>query len=283
MNLMIETFNKSYMKLGLVLALITLIGLSTVSHYGISVDEANYLLILKWNWEFIKEGKTMPGDSNFHGIVFNGVAEIFFQVKHWLENYSLAPLFLGKTSEIIIYDRFLTKHFFTLITYLSVAGGITLIYGKKWAWLAPLLLALFPRFWGHSFFNPKDVPFAALFTLCIYLGAYIVDQIKNQSNLPFFLGIRHTLLMVIGYGSLVGLLSGIRIGGFLILGFVGLVSLLLIPRKRIGRFLKFYLFNYSVMTVSWAIVVFCFTPSAWPNPFRWFWVRGVRILDGDCE
>lgn len=154
---------------------------------------------------------------------------------------------------------------------MSVAGGITLLYGKKWAWLAPLLLALFPRFWGHSFFNPKDVPFAALFTLCIYLGAYIVDQIKNQSNLPFFLGMRHTILMVIGYGSLVGLLSGIRIGGFMILGFVGLVSLLLIPRQRIGRFLKFYLFNYSVITVSWALTVFCFTPSAWSNPFRWFW------------
>ena len=282
MNLshILEHLNKSYIKLGSVLALITLIGLLTVNHHGISVDEDNHLLILKWNWEFIQQGKTMPFDSRFHGIVFNGAAEIVFQIKHLIETNLFSrppwePYLSALDSEILVLDRFLTKHAFTfcvsLITYLSVAGGITLLSGKKWAWLAPLMLALFPRFWGHSFFNPKDVPFAALFTLCIYLGAYIVEEIKQNSSSPFFLGIQRTTIRAIGYGILVGLLSGIRIGGFMVLVFVGLVSLLLIPRNNIGRFLKFYLVNYTLMTVSWAIAVFCFIPSAWSNPFRWFW------------
>ncbi|NEP72214.1 MAG: hypothetical protein F6K25_08925 [Okeania sp. SIO2G4] len=275
-----KLFNKSYIKLGAILALITLIGLSTVNHHGISVDEHLYLKIVQWNWEFIQEGKTIPSDLKFYGIVFDKVAEIIFQVKHWLETHlfsrpPLEPYLSAVDSEILVLDRFLTKHVFTfcvsLISYLSVAGGITLLYGKKWAWLAPLMLALFPRFWGHSFFNPRDIPFAALFSLCIYLGAYIVEEIKQNSNSPFFLGIQRTSIRAIGYGILVGLLSGIRTGGFMMLGFVGLVSLILIPRNNIGKFLKFYLVNYVLMTVSWAIALFCVTPSSWSNPFRWFW------------
>ncbi|MGK7924116.1 MAG: hypothetical protein AB4290_02495 [Spirulina sp.] len=42
----LANFNKSYIKLGLVLALITAIGLLTVSHYGISVDERGDLFLL---------------------------------------------------------------------------------------------------------------------------------------------------------------------------------------------------------------------------------------------
>lgn len=98
LNRILENFNKSYIKLGTVLALITLIGIVTVSHYGISVDEANHLLILKWNWKLIQQGKTMPGDYRFHGIVFNGAAEIVFQIKHFIQNHSFAPVVLAENS-----------------------------------------------------------------------------------------------------------------------------------------------------------------------------------------
>ncbi|MBP0021596.1 MAG: hypothetical protein J7647_29085 [Cyanobacteria bacterium SBLK] len=219
----------------------------------------------------------MPGDSRFHGIVFNSIAELFFQIQYWIKNYSFAPL-LGEPyveSEVLTYNRYLTKHTFTflisLITYISVAGGISLLYQKKWAWLPPLVLVCLPRFWGHSFFNPKDIPFAALFTLCIYLGAYVVGELKKNSSPLYFWKIKRKTIWAISYGILVGLLSGIRIGGFIILGFLGLTSLLLIPRKNIGRSLLSYFIHYSLMTISWGLTVFCFSPSSWSNPFQWFW------------
>lgn len=269
------------MKRWAIFAPIAFIGLVTVNHYGISIDEHVHLLILKWNWELIQEGKPIPVEGlRFYGIVFDGAAELFFQVKHWLETHLLGrtpwvPYFSANNPEIMTLDRFLTKHIFTffvsLIAYLSVAGGVTLLSGKKWAWLAPLILALFPRFWGKGFFDPKDIPFAALFSLCIYLGAHGIVEINRDTSPPIVLGIQRKTVLAIAYGVVVGLLSGIRIGGFIIFVFLGLILPVLISRYLIGRSLKDCMVNYSVAILSWGLTVFCLTPAAWSNPFHWFW------------
>lgn len=265
------------LKLASVLVLITCVGLLTVGDHGLSMDEANHVLMLRWNWELIQQGKEIPGDSHFHGIVFNSIAEIFFQIKHLIIHQSFAPLLDASipSEEILSYDRYLSKHTFTflisLITYLSVAGGVRLLYGKQWAWLAPLVLVLLPRFWGHSFFNPKDVPFAALFTLCTCWGAFIITGIRNETSLKNIGQIRKNIIPTIAYGILVGLLSGIRLGGFMSLAFFALVALVLIPRRNFIRTLGLYIIHFGVMGLSWGITLFLVSPASWSNPFQWFW------------
>jgi hypothetical protein len=70
-----------------------------------------------------------------------------------------------------------------LIAYGSVSGLVGILAGPKYAWYGPVVLALFPRFWGHSFFNPKDIPFAAMFTLGTFLGTYWVNAcLKAEQN-----------------------------------------------------------------------------------------------------
>jgi 4-amino-4-deoxy-L-arabinose transferase-like glycosyltransferase len=101
-------------------------------------------------------------------------------------------------------------------------------------------LPLIPRFWGHSFFNPKDTPFAAFFTLSTLLGAYLVNhylKVNQESQLKF----NRTLLYSILYGILVGWLTAIRIGGFFVLFFVALAYLVgMLGVKTSYRNLRIY-------------------------------------------
>ena len=72
-------------------------------------------------------------------------------------------------------DIYLTRH---LIMHLFfIAGGFAcgmLAYrmlGSRWiALLAMLMFMLHPRLYAHSFFNTKDIPFAALFVIALYLA-----------------------------------------------------------------------------------------------------------------
>ena len=82
------------------------------------------------------------------------------------------------------------------------AGVITLV-----------LLFLSPRFLGHSFNNPKDIPFAMAFVFTLY---YIIKFLKEFPR-P---SISTTLLTAFG----IGLAIGVRIGGLLLVAYLFLFS-----------------------------------------------------------
>ena len=69
---------------------------------------------------------------------------------------------------------FLTRHLLTHLFF--IAGGFVcgmLAYrmlGSRWvALLAMLMFLLHPRLYAHSFFNTKDIPFAAMLLIALYL------------------------------------------------------------------------------------------------------------------
>lgn len=91
----------------------------------------------------------------------------------------------------------------------ALAGG-----GRAGFW-ALLLLATMPRYYGHMFFNPKDIPLAATYALGLWaLLAFF-------SRLPA-VGWRH----VAWIGVAAGLAMSTRIAGFLILCYFGSFALL---------------------------------------------------------
>ena len=72
-------------------------------------------------------------------------------------------------------DIHLTRHLLTHLFF--IAGGFAcgmLAYrmlGSRWiALLAMLMFLLHPRLYAHSFFNTKDIPFAALMVFALYLA-----------------------------------------------------------------------------------------------------------------
>jgi hypothetical protein len=275
-----SVFKTAYLKVAAVLATLAIIGLATVGSYGISWDENVEVSMVKFNFELITQDQPIPEDYKYYGTVFNISSEVVFQVQNILRqglNYnplSDKDLTNERVKYQALYDRIKVKHVLTflvsLITYASVAGIVWILCGGEYAWLGAVVAALFPRLWGHSFFNPKDIPFAALFTLSTLLGAYLVNHYL-QVDQEFRLKFNRTLVYSILYGILVGLVTGVRIGGFFLLFFVGITYLICkLGSRTIFRDLRNILVYGGVMFVTWAVTVIAVHPASWSNPIGWF-------------
>lgn len=274
-------FKTAYLKVTAVIILIAIVGLSVVHHYGVSVDEGTEIAMVRRNLELITQGKPIPGDLKYFGPVFNVTSEIAFQIKQYLINgVSYSPLNyeqqLDSQAERLqaFADRVRVKHYMTflvsLITYGAVARLVGILCGAEYAWFGALTLVFFPTFWGHSFFNPKDPPFAAGFTLTTLLGAYLIN-FYFKADEPIKIGKNRATLYTVLYGILVGLLSGIRLGGFLVLFFILATYFILqmgrgINLKDVYRFAGLYL----LLCVTWfAVNTLCY-PAFWSNPIAGF-------------
>jgi len=275
-----SVWKRAYLKVAAVIVSLAIIGLSTIGHYGVSWDENVEISMVRFNFELITQGKPIPSDYKYYGTAFNLTSEIIFQIQSFIQKgFDYNPLNdAGIPDERlkykVLYERIKVKHVLTflvsLITYASVAGLVGILCGREYAWFGAVALPLIPRFWGHSFFNPKDTPFAAFFTLSTLLGAYLVNhylKANQESQLKF----NRTLVYSILYGILVGWLTAIRIVGFFVLFFVALAYLV----GRLGantsyRSLRNISIYYGATIVAWAITTVALQPASWSNPIAWF-------------
>jgi len=100
-----------------------------------------------------------------------------------------------------------------------------LVGGPRAGLIAVLLLAATPNFYGHMFNNPKDIPFAVGTVWSLY---FMVQLLRVLPRPPGSL--------VVKLGVVIGLTLGVRIGGLLLLGYLGLALggwlLFLSPRRH---------------------------------------------------
>ncbi len=95
----------------------------------------------------------------------------------------------------------------TNVLLIVSTGLIAKRLSKRWATgvLALLLMLFSPRIFGEGMNNPKDIPFAAGFTLAVYATiAFLQDGRKGM--------LRHALLMMLGFG----IAFGVRAAGGLL-------------------------------------------------------------------
>jgi len=173
---------QAYLKILSVILVLAIIGLSVVGNYGITWDEPIEVDMVNHNLEYIRENKPISEMSRHYGFYFNYISQLIYKTK---ENFfpatpNLPPNPTDKDKWLSrIWQITRVKHvvtfLFSLITYLSVVGIVAILAGIESAWLGALILALFPAFWGHTFFNPKDIPFAAMFTLGTFTGSLLLD------------------------------------------------------------------------------------------------------------
>ena len=83
------------------------------------------------------------------------------------------------------------------------------ICGYRAALLGFLMLLLSPRFLGHSFNNPKDIPFALGYTLAIYQMILLVKELPKTS-------VKRLVYIALG----IGLANSIRIGGLMLAAYL---------------------------------------------------------------
>ena len=143
-------------------ALFAIAGVAVVDDYGVTGDEATQRQIARANASYIITGDTdrlRYRDYRYYGIAFE-------------MPLLLAERALGQRDTRPIY---LTRHLLTHLFF--IAGGFAcamLAYrmlGSRWiALFAMLMFLLHPRLYAHSFANTKDIPFAALLTIALYLA-----------------------------------------------------------------------------------------------------------------
>jgi len=243
----------------LLLAIISL----TYTDYGITWDEHarkefGYRVLLWYSSFFQIDAATLDVIRNIHGGCFEIIAQFAA---------SVAVLTTGG-------NLFETRHFinalfgFGGVVYAYRLGG--LVAGRTAGGLAAVFLVMTPRYYGHMFNNPKDIPFAAFFVISLYY------MIRVYRELP---GISKDIVFKLGVS--IGLAMGVRVGGIILYGYFGLLcgawllcSYLIVPDGR-GR-QRFFAGNKqwvrvagamaAVMGISWSVMLMCW-PWAQVAPF----------------
>lgn len=152
----------------LIISFNIIIGLFTVDNYGISVDEP-----LSWDFgtqalsQYIGKGEVVHVDFSHGGgfLIPAKIGSLFFSFifQSWLEPYSW---------HFVYFLVFQLSAFFLYMLARKFVG--------KWAANVSVLLYITqPLLWGHSFMNPKDAPFLALFLGSLVLGINLSDNLGN--------------------------------------------------------------------------------------------------------
>lgn len=226
---------------------LVVIAVLTVGDYGATVDEQhgamNGRLFFRWYTSgFTDRTINTAGNHYLYGSFVNAV---------WVATAKISPFGLYETGHILVAASALTGLFFAWRTGKLLGGSLA-------GFLAVAILALTPTYYGHSFMNPKDIPFATLFLAALY---YLIRSYDHLPRLP--------VKLMLALGMVIGLALSIRIGAVMLFGYFGAIVLLwLIARARKARvtrdiislsdaasifasFLKIGLVAWSIMLVWW--------------------------------
>ncbi|MBT3316181.1 MAG: hypothetical protein HN390_16375 [Anaerolineae bacterium] len=161
-----------YLPLVILVALSLLIGLLTIHDYGESWDEYNF-------YNYAEESI-----SAYSGI---------FQSDYKLEFHDPTLRYYGAGFLMLIvqiaklFPNWIISDVGHLLTFLVFQIGIIILYllarrwMKRWSALGvSLLIASQPVFWGHAFFNSRDIPFMVGFIATIYFGLRMSDSLAQM-------------------------------------------------------------------------------------------------------
>lgn len=255
---------------------------ATFADYGITTDERHHVeygySVVRWYASAFQE------------------RWLFSWVDVWLYGgfYDTVSFLITQISPLDLYD---TRHLCNAavgILGVIVAYKLGGVLGGGWAGvLAALFLILTPRYYGHAFNNHKDLPFAVFYLCSLYA---IVQSTRVLPDISW--------RRLIGVGLILGCAMGIRVGGMMLVGIVGLfwgiryLQLILEDRPFWGRLLGRYVAQigvvfgvaYGVMLLFWpwaqthplvhpfqALTVFARFPGRHQNFFEghYFWSHEI--------
>ncbi|HTW54429.1 MAG TPA: glycosyltransferase family 39 protein [Stellaceae bacterium] len=187
--------------------------------------------------------------------------ELLFQYADMYNYGALFDLIAAIVNKFSPLGMFETRHLLNgLVGVIGLVGSWKLgrcLGGPRAGFLAALLLLLIPNYYGLMFNDPKDVPFAVG---CIWATYYLVRVIPFLPHPP--------RRLVIKLGFAIGAAMAVRVGGLLLLCYLGLLISLFafwqaIPARqfstliRVGLtslwrvFLPVALIAYALMLVFW--------------------------------
>lgn len=267
-GLAIDSLAMTWVRWSVVLFVVaTALVLLTFDDYGVTWDEAFHVRYGDGVVEYITSGFAHRDAYRYLDLYYYGAA------------FDLLCAIATRMSPLPTYD---TRHLLNALVALAGVVGCWLLArelgGPRTALVAAALLVLTPRWWGHSFNNPKDIPFAAGYVWSMFCLVRLVPVLPRVPP-----------RLALATGLAIGMTLGIRVGGLLLLGYLGLAMLLSFP-KSVEEFKSLALGYAKIAGVAW-IVMLAFWPWAQSRPltapfeafqvmsnFTW---RGTVLFAGD--
>jgi tetratricopeptide (TPR) repeat protein len=193
-----RTYDIFQVAFGCLIVLYAILILFTFRDYGITSDETHHIKygeqIVRWYMSGFEDQTIFQTENTW---LYGG----FFDTTAYL------------ISQILPLDRYDASHFYNaLFGLLGVVAAYRIgasLGGPFTGFLAALALFLTPRYYGHAFNNPKDIPFAVCYLWSI---SYIIQCYKTAPTL--------SSRCIIGTGLSIGFALGIRIGGLLLIAYL---------------------------------------------------------------
>ena len=240
-------------------ALFAIVGVAVLDDYGMNWDETDQRRIAIANADYIlgvseyavglEQNPPLP-HNRYYGIVIE-------------MPLLLAERALGlQDSRHIYLTRHLLSHLF-FITGGFVCGMLAYrMLGNRWIVLfAMLLFLLHPRLYAQSFFNSKDVPFAVMLIIALYLA----HRAFRKDTLGAFLLC----------GIVTGLAINLRVFGLMLLPMILATRGLDLRQADRGE-RKHILATAGIFAASAIAVVYIIHPYYWDDPLRF--IEGVRVM-----
>lgn len=254
----------TYLIIGIILSITT----------GISHDEfheqLNWIVNLKSIKDFILTGSyndLLDYKDKYHGIGFNLLSQpIQFWISSPLSNFlninEYGGILVSKHPVIFILF-FISGLFFYLICKM-------LFVDKKFAIISLLIFYLYPYFFGHAQFNPKDIPFLSFWIINTYLIIRLIKNLFDEQKI--------TLKLLFSISLFTSILISIRIVGILIL-LQYLIFFIVFTECRKKNLFNFFLIQKKFFFIS-LVLILIFTivlnPIFWQNPLEL--INSIKLM-----
>ena len=233
-------------------ALFAVIGVAALDDYGVARDEPWQRRTASTVADYALGASEEPpsGHDRYYGVAFE------------------MPLLMVERALGLQDSRYIYLMRHLLSHLLFIAGGFAcgmLAYrtlGSRWiALLAMMMFLLHPRLYAHSFFNSKDVPFAALLLIALYLAHRAFR--------------RDTIGAFLLCGIVAGLAINLRVFGLMLMPMI--LAMRALDLWQAGRAERKHILMTGAAFLSAALaVVYIIHPYYWENPLRL--IEGVRVL-----
>ena len=239
----------------LALALFLIAGLAVLDDYGVSPDVAYQRATVEANLGYLASGglraftnALLVDHEKFYGTAFEAPLLLIERVGVIDDNPRAVNLIRHLHSRLL----FLAGGLFAYLLALRLFGSRLL------ALFAMGFFLLHPRLYGHSFFNPKDIPFLAMFIVALYL----THRAFRRDGVAAF-----ALL-----GASLGLLINLRIMGVVLLAAVPALRALDFALAQGWAERKRVLLTTGAFALASGVAIFALLPYLWGDPVG----RGVE-------
>ncbi len=172
-----------YFPVFLILIANLIIGLFTFQDYGLSWDEPLFYQYAEAVPYAYSISARMSGDFDIEK-AYGPSAD---------DHKIYGPIYLLLARPAVdILDRMLTiprADLWHLVNFIFFQVGVVLFFAlcRRWmsswaAFGATLLFSTQPLIWGHSWINPKDIPFTVFFLAAVYCGFKMVDELSDSTS-----------------------------------------------------------------------------------------------------